>query len=202
MIASLLVATVRLLAGATARWRGCEPATTQRIYFANHSSHMDFMVLWASLPPILRRATRPVAAEDYWSKGPVRRHLANRVFRAVLIPRSRITRDNNPVERICAALDDGASLILFPEGTRGSGEKISPFKPGLHHLAMARPDVELIPVFIENMNRILPKGEWLPIPVLGGVHFGAPLQRSPSESRADFLARAREAVEALHGQDP
>lgn len=196
MLASAIAATVRLLTGSAAHWRGCEPETCQRIYFANHSSNLDFVLLWSALPPPLRRVTRPVAARDYWSSG-LRRYLAEAIFQAVLIERKTVTRDNNPLAPMLAALAEGASLILFPEGTRRAGGEPGDFRPGLFHLAKARPDIELVPVFLENLNRVLPKGEILPVPILCSAHFGTPIRLADGEPKRTFLARARAGLASL-----
>ena len=198
--AALLATVVKILTGGSVRWVGCAPDTRQRVYFANHTSHLDALVLWAALHPAARTLTRPVAARDYWTADPVRRHLATRVFHAVLIDRHRVSAHaRNPIEPLLAALGDGRghSLILFPEGTRGTGPDAGPFKSGLYHLARHRPDVELVPVLIDNMNRILPRGELLPVPLLGGLSFGAPVRVENGEAKAAFLDRARAAVNGL-----
>lgn len=191
----------RLVTGARAHWKGCEPSTRQRIYFANHTSNLDALVMWSVLPEAVRALTRPVAARDYWVGDPVRRWLANDVFHAVLIERKKPTAHDNPLVDMLEALGERHSLILFPEGGRFPGPEPGTFKGGLHHLALKRPDVELIPCWVENMNRILPKGEFLPVPLLGGVTFGAPLAPQPDESKPDFLERARQAVWKLSGQE-
>jgi len=190
----LAAGLIRLLGGANPRWVGCQPDERQRVYFANHTSHLDAAVLWACLPPALRAKTRPAAAKDYWEADPLRRFLAQQVFQAILIDRTRVTAHHNPIELLVAGMGDHFSLILFPEGGRGTGETVGPFKSGLYHLAKAKPEVELIPVFIDNMNRILPKGEFLPVPLLSSISFGAPLDRLPDEAKPAFLERAREAV--------
>ena len=195
-----LVALTKMLAGSSVRWVGCEPSTRQRLYFANHTSHLDALVLWTALPPAARLLARPVAARDYWQAGQLRQHLAIDVFNAVLIDRHPAAdAPRHPLEPLFTALDDPRqhSLIIFPEGTRGSNLEPAPFKSGLYHLAKQRPTVELVPVLIDNMNRILPKGELLPVPLLGGVSFGPPMQLQPGEGKAAFLTRARDAVIAL-----
>ncbi len=197
MIGRLITGGARLFTGASPRWLGDRPVLEPRVYFANHTSHFDFVVLWSCLPHPLRERTRPVAGRDYWERGPVRRHLAARVFRAVLIDREHVTRECNPVEPLVAALDAGNSLILFPEGTRCPGPAVRDFKSGLFHLLRARPATPAVPVFIENLNRVLPKGEVLPVPLLCSVTFGAPLQLVDGEGKTPFLARARAALEAL-----
>ncbi len=195
----MIIFFVRLLTGVRARWIGCAPAANQRIYFANHTSNLDAVVIWAALPKATRTLTRPVAAHDYWSKG-FRRYLADHVFHAVLIERKNVTVKNNPLTPMLAALDAGSSLIIFPEGGRMSGTGLGPFKSGLHHLAEKRPHVELVPTWIDNINRVLPKGEVLPVPMLGSVTLGAPLNLQPDETREQFLARAHLALAQLGGQ--
>ena len=194
MIRSLIAGSLRVFSGSVARWQGCAPELVQRIYFANHSSNLDGPVLWASLPAPVRAVTRMVGAKDYWSVGRVRPFLACHVFNAVLIERKKPTPEANPLIEMVNAMGDRHSLILFPEGGRQTSPEPLPFKPGLFHLAKKRPDVQLVPVWMENLNRILPKGEILPVPVLGSVTFGAPIRLEADETKLDFLVRAREAV--------
>ena len=197
MIARCLAGVARILTGAQARWRGCAPEFRQRVYFANHTSNLDFVLLWAALPTPLRRVTRPVAAQDYWRGGITREFLASRVFRAVLIERRRVTKENNPLAPMLEALHAGESLIIFPEGTRQPEGEVGEFKPGLFHLAKACPEVEFVPVFIENLNRVLPKGEVFPVPILCSVNFGTPLRLAGTEGKVEFLDRARAALLSL-----
>jgi 1-acyl-sn-glycerol-3-phosphate acyltransferase len=197
MIAWSLVGLSRLVSGARARWVGCEPNPRQRIYFANHTSHLDTLVLWSALPPSLRPLTRPVAARDYWSASFARRFLAEKIFNAVLIDRTPADADANPVGEMARAMGDRNSLIIFPEGTRSPNGETGVFKSGLYHLARERSDVELVPVFMENLNRILPKGSILPVPLLGGVTIGTPIRVDADEEKFDFLARARTAILSL-----
>ena len=206
-IASLLAAVARGISGVQVQWAGCEPDERQRIYFANHTSHLDFVVLWSALPSEIRAKTRPIAAKDYWEQTPLRRYLANNVFHAVFLERgapgkSRPADESHFVgrhliEQMAEALGTENSLILFPEGTRGTGEQVDPFRSGLYHLAERRPDVELIPAYLENLNRILPKGEFLPVPMLSLLTFGEPMHVNPDEDKDAFLDRAREAVASL-----
>ena len=197
LTAFAITSAARLLTGARALWLGSTAQATQRLYYANHSSHGDFVLLWASLPPELRKRTRPVAGADYWQKPGVRSFLINKVFNGVLVDRER-KEGANPLQAMLDALDGGDSLIIFPEGTRNLGdEPLLPFKSGLYHLAQARPDVELVPVWIANLNRVMPKGRALPLPLLCTLSFGAPLEPVDGEAKSAFLERARNALLAL-----
>ena len=201
----MVAGIIRLISGAQARWCGVDPVRAdgtvpKRVYFANHQSNLDAPVIWASLPRELRRRTRPVAAQDYWDKGPLRRLLAHKVFRCLLIERKKVSVSNNPLRAMEAVLDEGDSLIIFPEGTRSMDDEgeISEFKPGLWHLGRKHPEAELVPVHLENLNRILPKGTLILIPLLAAVTFGAPIKINEGEDKPSFLARAKKAVEELH----
>lgn len=209
MIARLLARTAKFISGAHAIWRAPLQEDVQRIFFANHSSHLDFIVVWSALPKALREKTRPIAGRDYWMKGRVRRYLSAKVFRAILIDRR--PRDGSAQEKSVAARDainqmamemgKEFSIIVFPEGTRGTGEEVAPFKSGLYHLCQIKPDVQLVPVYLDNMNRILPKGELLPVPMLSRVVFGEPMELRRGEPKEQFLARARAALIRLKAEE-
>lgn len=194
----ILILLAHSVTGARAVWSGCAPAQVQRVYYANHASHGDFLILWASLPPAIRRYTRPVAGSDYWLSGPMRSYIARKVIRAVLIQRGSMDRKKDPIAVLTQAVDNGSSLIVFPEGTRNmTEEKLLPFKSGIFHLAKARPKLEFVPVWVEHLNRVLPKGEILPIPLLCTATFGAPIVLRDGEERDAFVARTRDALAGL-----
>ncbi|RLU09978.1 1-acyl-sn-glycerol-3-phosphate acyltransferase [Pseudomonas prosekii] len=197
VVATLITSMARTVTGARSLWMGCAPEPVQRIYFANHSSHGDFVLLWASLPPALRKLTRPVAGSDYWNKSALRRYIISRVFNGVLIDRERKDPVDNPLQPMLDALEQGHSLIIFPEGTRNPEDGLLPFKSGVYHLAKSYPQAQLIPVWIANLNRVMPKGRVLPLPLLCTTSFGAPLQLDADESKEQFLTRSREALLAL-----
>lgn len=201
LIAPALAVGARLVAGPEVRWLAPAgypgPEDRQRVYFANHASHLDAVVIWAVLPPELRRRTRPVAARDYWARDPLRAYLSTRVLRAVLIERERVTPRTDPIGSILREIGRTDSLIVFPEGTRSADGEPVPFRSGLYHLARRRPDLELIPVQLHNLDRVLPKGECLPVPLTSTVTFGPPLRLEPAEDRPAFLARAQAAVWSL-----
>jgi 1-acyl-sn-glycerol-3-phosphate acyltransferase len=192
----VLAFIAKLLSGATVRWIDSHPDTCQRVYFANHTSHLDALVLWSSLPREVRELTRPVAAKDYWEKGPTRRYMA-RLFNAILIDRQEIKVHQSPVDKMIAEIGSRYSLIVFPEGGRSGGEDLGEFKSGLYYLGKKRPDLELVPVYIDNLNRVLPRGEFLPVPLLSCITIGPPIWLESKEPKNQFLTRAREAVRRL-----
>ncbi len=197
LVAAMITGGAQMLTGVRARWIGCEPSRTQRIYYANHTSHMDFVLLWSALPADLRTTTRPVAAEDYWCRGVIRRYIGKKVFHSVLVDRTLSDRAASPILPMIRALDRGDSLVLFPEGTRGGGAGLLPFKSGIFHVARERPDVHLVPVWMDNSYRVMPKGAVLPIPFLCRVTFGAPLHVEANEDRDVFLNRLRRHLQEL-----
>jgi len=204
MIASALAMGARLISGATVQWTQPLEPGRQRVFFANHTSHLDVVVIWAALPPSMRASTRPVAGSDYWSKGPIKRYLSSKVFNAILIERpsapSEASHAARSIDAIAEGMGDDFSIIVFPEGTRSMNGEVLPFKSGLYHLCQMKPELELVPIFLANLNRILPKGEFLPIPLLGRVTVGAPLRLDPAEEKSAFLSRMRDAMLALRDQ--
>lgn len=189
-----MLTAAHLLTGVRGIWAE-PPPTRPCVYFGNHVSHGDFALIWAVLPPALRARTRPVAGADYWEKGALRSYIGRKVVRAVLIEREREKRTADPIAQMGAVLAAGESLILFPEGTRNlTDAALLPFKSGLYHLGKAHPEVPLIPAWIDNLHRVLPKGEMLPIPLLCTVHFGPAIAVGADEDKDAFLARARAAL--------
>ena len=190
----VLAAATRALAGVNIRWLGFQPDSRQRIYYANHTSHLDALLIWAALPPEVRALTRPLAASDYWAANKLRSCLAGRALNSVFINRVRITPSGNPISFILKTIGMRYSLILFPEGKRNPGPEVGEFKSGLYYLSKKRPELELVPVFIDNLNRILPKGEFFPVPLLSTLIFGPPVHLFDDESKAAFLIRARQTL--------
>jgi 1-acyl-sn-glycerol-3-phosphate acyltransferase len=194
--APILAVIAKTLSGSSVRWIDCQPDTCQRVYFANHTSHLDALVLWSSLPKDVRALTRPVAAIDYWQRGPVRRHIATS-FNALLIDRKKVKVHRSPVDLMIREIGNTYSLIVFPEGGRSAGDEMGDFKSGLYYLSKKRPDLELMPVYMDNLNRVLPRGEVLPVPLLSCITIGPPLWLEAGEPKRDFLTRAREAIRRL-----
>lgn len=198
-----LIMVAHLLTGVRGIWAGCAPLPVQRVYYGNHASHGDFMVIWVSLPPSIRRTTRPVAGSDYWLKGALRSFVARQVINAVLIERGSMNRKQNPIAIISRAVVEGSSLIVFPEGTRNiTEERLLPFKSGIYYLAKEHPALEFVPVWVENLNRVMPKGEFVPIPLLCTATFGAPIVVGERESKHEFIKRARDALLDLAPRNP
>jgi 1-acyl-sn-glycerol-3-phosphate acyltransferase len=198
LVSRSLCGLVTVFCGTASRWVDCQPSTHQRIYYGNHTSHLDILILWSGLPLEVRRVTRPAAARDYWETSPLRRYLVHGIFNAIMIDRARpggsVAAAAQSLEAVLEGMADRYSLIIFPEGTRGTGEAIAPFKSGIYHMARRKPGIELVPVYMENLNRILPKGEVLPVPLISSVSFGKPLTLAPDETKGVFLQRARQAI--------
>jgi 1-acyl-sn-glycerol-3-phosphate acyltransferase len=199
LMGRLLAFVARLITGAQGHWKGCPPEALQRIYFANHQSHLDWVLIWAALPSELRARTRPIAAKDYWTASRFKLWLTREVFNAVYVNRQR-TDDQDPLEPLMQALQAGDSLVIFPEGTRSHRGEPQEFKSGLYHLARQFPQVQLVPAWIDNVQRVMPKGEVVPVPILCTVTFGTPVAVMAGEDKRDFLTRARNAVIALRPQ--
>jgi 1-acyl-sn-glycerol-3-phosphate acyltransferase len=197
MLASLvritIIGLVKLLIGAQPRWVAAAPNSAQSIYFTNHSSHLDTWALWVALPAQIRAKTRPVAAKDYWGTGMFKRFIAIKVLNAVLIDRE-VSRHIDPLAPLVAALNQGDSLIIFPEGTRRAQAEPSEFKGGLYHLAQTFPQVKLVPVYLDTLHRSMPKGSWLPVPLICTVRFGEAISLQADEHKKVFLSRARDAI--------
>ncbi len=195
---STLSVFARFITAARAEWRGIEPVRRQRIYYANHTSNADMPIIMAVLPAALRRDTRPVAAADYWLKTKARAFVGPEVYNAVLIDRRSEHQTEDPIEKIVEALDEGASLIIFPEGGRNRSEDpLMPFKAGLYNIANKRPDVDLVPTWIDNIASVMPSGEVIPVPLACTVIFGNPVHVREDEEKDGFLKRASDALVAL-----
>jgi len=190
-----LILATRILSGATVLWYESQPDDScQRVYFANHTSHLDAMVIWAALPTAIRDKTRMVAAKDYWDANLIRRYFAKKLLNAVLIDRESVSFKNTPVQVMADEIKDKYSLILFPEGGRSQDGTFGEFKSGLYYLCKRRPDLELIPIYLNNLNSILPRGKTLPVPMLSRVIFGPPMWLEMNERKESFLDRARNAI--------
>lgn len=190
----ILAELVKLSTGAVIRYKNESVFTGIKVYYSNHTSHLDFLVIWASLPAEIRKGTVPAAAKDYWEKGIIRRFLAKNVFHAILIDRKELKFHESPIEKLLEAVKNGNSLIIFPEGTRSFDGKIGNFKNGIYYLAKENQDLEFVPVYVDNLNQILPKGEVLPVPMLCSITFGCPIKLEKSETKEKFIEKAKKAI--------
>lgn len=203
MVGHTLAFVARFITAVRADWRGIEPVAKQRVYYANHVSNADMPMIWTVLPNHMRRETRPVAAADYWLKSKLRAFIGPEVFNCVLIDRRPEAREEDPMAKILEALDEGSSLIIFPEGNRNmTDDPLLPFKSGLFHMGRARPQVDLVPTWVANLTEIMPKGEVIPLPLICTVTFGAPVHVQEGEEKDAFLARAAAELVALAPPKP
>ncbi|MDR0761699.1 MAG: 1-acyl-sn-glycerol-3-phosphate acyltransferase [Campylobacteraceae bacterium] len=192
----LLIIFAKILTGVRLIWRGCPPSEKQRIYYANHSSHADFVLIWSALPRQIRENTRAVAAADYWTKTPIHRFMIHKMFNAVLVDRSAKT--INPLKSISEALKEGYSIIIFPEGTRNKEDTLLPFKPGIYMLAKENPDIEIVPIWLDNLKRVMPKGHFIPLPFLCTLIVGNAVKLKEGEAKQEFLDRLRDELIAIN----
>ena len=150
-------------------------AHKQMIIVANHNSHLDTMALMNLFPFRDLKKIRPVGAMDYFHSTRFRKWFASEIVRFVPLNRESTGGRRDPLANCSEAINGGDSLILFPEGTRGEPEKLEKFKAGVAHLVKRFPDVAVVPVFMYGMGKVLPKGEFLPVPyfcdVFVGEHF-------------------------------
>ncbi len=194
----LLAFIARFITAVRAEWRGIEPVDKQRVYYANHVSNADMPMIWTVLPHHMRAKTRPVAAADYWLKNKLRAFVGPEVFNCVLVDRRPEARTDDPMEAIRTALDEGSSLIIFPEGNRNmTDDPLLPFRAGLYNMGVSHPDVDLVPTWVANLTTIMPKGEVIPLPLICTVTFGAPIHVGDNEDKDAFLKRAADALVAL-----
>lgn len=173
---------------------------SQFIIVANHNSHLDALSLMASLPGSLLWKVRPVAAEDYFGKTRTRASLSNYFINTLLIKR-KMTREAgcNPIDKMLEALDEGYSLILFPEGTRSAAGEIGKMKPGIAHILAARPHIKYVPAYLTGMRESLPKGRMLVLPYKSSVNFGKPTRVAGADIDA-IMSQISGDIEAMRAR--
>lgn len=183
------------------RVRGLEnlPTTDPFILIANHSSHLDTVSLLNLFPVRRLYRIRPAAAADYFEKTKVASFVSRTFFNILPIARKNFTADNHPLDTMERALRAGNSIILFPEGTRGSGGEMAPFRSGIARLVERVPEIPVTPAYLVNMGRSLPKGELIPVPFFCEVRIGAP--RTLSGDKDAMLAELEAAVKALRDEE-
>ncbi len=168
------------------------------VVIANHSSHLDTMVIWAAVPSGIRSRLRPAGAADYWLATPLRRWFFSTILSGMAIERQHVSRANNPIDDLAETLRSGNGVLIFPEGTRSRDGSLQPFKSGVYHLvrAMEQP-TPVLPIGLQNLQRIMPKGEVLPIPLLCTLRLGETIFLDPDESKEMFLNRCQSAIQRL-----
>ncbi|UTW64129.1 1-acyl-sn-glycerol-3-phosphate acyltransferase [bacterium SCSIO 12741] len=170
----------------------------QAVFIANHNSHLDTAGLLSGLPFHIARKIRPVIGRDYFDRVPWQEKWSRWLLKAINIPRKKTDRKTgeNPITMMTDALDQGDSLLLFPEGTHGKPEKMEPFKPGIGRLLTLRPDIPFIPIFIENASMVLPDGSKLPVPHQFSIRLGE-AQLVQSTEVPEVVEEVQNAVMAL-----
>lgn len=195
----ILAGVAKILTGASGVWVENQPNKKQRIYFANHTSNLDTIIIWSALPANLRSTTRPVAAKDYWNQPGVRQHIATKELNVVFVERNKETRTEDPLNPLRQALNEGYSLIIFPEGKRNPDVIPGEFKSGIYHLKQEYPNIEFIPVYLENVSKTFPRGALFPLPIICKAFFGKEINFTLSmednkENKIDFLNHCRNKV--------
>lgn len=194
--ALLIRPLMAIFIGCRTQGRQWLPCAGPFVLLANHSSHLDTVSLLSLFPIWRLRDIQPVAAADYFERNRLVAWFSHTFFNILPIARRRITPENNPIQRMLAQLRAGKSLIIYPEGTRGSGEDLGPFCPGIAHLLERMPQIPVIPVYLVNHGRCLPKGEWVPVPFFCEIRVGPP-QVFSSGNRRERLEKLRLAILSL-----
>jgi 1-acyl-sn-glycerol-3-phosphate acyltransferase len=182
--------------GLAVRRRQNLPTKGPAIIIANHNSHLDTLSLMAQMPLRALWRVRPVAASDHFGRG------AAGLFTRFILQAILVDRHNKPgvkaLDPVLAALDEQRIVIFFPEGSRGEAEVLGKFRHGIAHLAQARPDVPIIPVYLHNMGKCMPKGAWLFVPFNCEMIVGPPADLSAvaAEEIPDHLRRLVEGLAA------
>ena len=148
----------------------------QFILIANHNSHMDTMALMSAIPSRFVHRVHPIAARDFFGVSLFSRILMRYLVNATLIRRDREDPERDPIDDMDKMLKKKRSLILYPEGSRGIAGKMSDFKRGLGYLVQRNPNISVIPVYLENIYKTLPKGKKLILPYNCSIKFGKPIK--------------------------
>lgn len=163
------------------------------IFTANHHSHLDTPLLLGALPARFRHKVFAVAAADYFFTNQLTGAASALVLNAVPMERSRVSRRS--ADDSAELLEDGWSMVIFPEGGRSPDGWGQPFKGGAAYLAV-RCVLPVVPVHLRGTDRLLPKGSRKLSTGSTRVTFGEPLWPQGDDSRA-FGRRIETAVAAL-----
>lgn len=166
------------------------------IIAANHNSHLDTLILLSLFPNSQLKRVRPVAAADYFMKNKLTAWCSKNFIGIIPLKRKITATHSHPLAEVYQALEQGESIIIFPEGSRGEPEELAPFKKGIAHLAKDFPQIPIVPVCIRGAGKVLPKGEALLVPFGLDVNIASPLYYTDESCQA-FVARLEEHVKAL-----
>ena len=183
------------------------------ILAANHSSHLDTVMVYAALPPPLRYLTAPAMSQDFFSalfgKGrPTLKQrleeacgytLALTLFNAYPLPQ-RLSGARRALRYSGELIDAGYSILIYPEGTRTETGELLPFQPGIGLMAR-RLGVPVIPVRLQGLFAIYSVHDSWPHTGKVRVRFGSPIRPQPGEPHEAIASRVEAAVRALGGSE-
>ncbi len=168
----------------------------QFILIANHNSHMDTMAIMSAIPSRYIHKVHPIAARDFFGGSLFKKILMRYLVNATLIQRDRDDPNNDPIDSMDKMLKKSRSLILFPEGSRGIPGVMAKFKKGLGYLIQRNPEINVIPVYLDNVYKTLPRGKNLILPYNCSIKFGDPIQFKSMEMD-DILLSSEKAMQKL-----
>ncbi len=176
------------------------PEKGPAIIIANHNSHLDTFLLLTLFKTSLLDRLKPVAAADYFLKGGFSSWVSLRLIGILPVTRERKREESDPLQACYRALERGDILIIFPEGSRGAPEEMSNFKTGIARIARQFPEVPVVPIYLQNAGRALPKGKHIPVPFVFTAIIGEALTY-PGD-RAEFMDQLRSAMAVLKEEAP
>lgn len=168
----------------------------QFILIANHNSHMDTMAIMSAIPSRYIHKVHPIAARDFFGGSLFKKILMRYLVNATLIQRDRDDPNNDPIDSMDKMLKKSRSLILFPEGSRGIPGVMAKFKKGLGYLIQRNPEINVIPVYLDNVYKTLPRGKNLILPYNCSIKFGDPIKFKSMEMD-DILLSSEKAMQKL-----
>lgn len=161
------------------------------LFVANHSSHVDTISIIKALPTSLRATTAVAAASDYFFKNRIVSPIVSLALN--IFPFSRSGNIRESLEFCGDLVDQGWSILIYPEGTRSPTGKLLPFKPGIGLLATGL-SIPIVPIAVSGGHEILPKGSCWPRRARVSVAFGPPLNFGKDEPPDRVTQRIQEAV--------
>lgn len=173
------------------------PAEGPILLASNHVSHADTAVIFTCLPRHVRRRFVAGAAQDYFFRGGPWQLVSRVLFNAIPISRD-TKRGQDPLRHAVRALREGHALLLYPEGTRSKNGSLGPFRSGIGRLVSDFPGLPVVPIYVSNTAKVLPKGASFPRPIRVEVRFGEPLMlNAQPKFRATWQIAANDIREAI-----